>query len=86
MQRATEETERDARQDQRVLVFNTIWIVWLLILAYLGFVAWMLLQEEDVKLYSLHSLTKFFQSLARVSGTCALLLEQRYNEHIELLH
>lgn len=86
MQGTPEEAERHAYQDQRVLVFSTIWIVWLLVLIYIGFVAWLYLQDEEVKLRGLHATMRFFQAIARNAGVCALLIEQRYNDHIELLH
>lgn len=86
MQESSREAESVPSEGQRILVFNATWIIWFAVLAYIGFVVWLLLQEEDYKLNFLHTSIRILHSIAHSTGWAALALEQRYNEHIELLH
>lgn len=85
MQGTAEETQRYARQNQG-LSFHKLWIVWLIIIVYVGLICYFMWQDDEIRLYRLHSATQFFQRIATVAGTLAIECEHRYYEHAELLH
>lgn len=67
--------------------FHTfVWFVRIAACAYLIGIVWTVWQEDEAKLYILHSWIKMLQGMARVLGTWALEAEAAYNEVASLLH
>jgi len=53
---------------------------------YLIFLFYGLWQYDEVKLHTLHSITRMLQTSARVLGLWALEFENAYNEYVDALH
>lgn len=56
------------------------------VVLYIAFNLYLLWQDDEIRLSVMHSLIHFLQYSARLVGSCALALEQDYNEYVQLLH
>lgn len=86
VQGAPGEAESVPFEGKRVFVFNTTWLVWLVVAAYFGVIIYWIWSDEESKLYRLHKMTQFWQSIARFAGQRALQSEHDYFDYAELFH
>jgi uncharacterized membrane protein YqjE len=71
---------------QDLYVEAAIWLIRLGAIIYLLSLVTVLMNDDELRLYILHALTRIFQTLARTFGLWALELEQSYNEYVSTLH
>lgn len=77
---------QDEQPDTKLSPQLLIWAIRFLTIAYLATVMYNLLSEDEIRLHLLHGTVRLLQSLARLFGGWALLVENHYNEYVGTLH
>ena len=63
-----------------------VWIIRFIVVIWIVSVIFLVLQDEGVKLRTLHATLRACQTIARIAGQMALLTEREYNDLVDSLH
>jgi hypothetical protein len=86
MQMQAGETEPNPPEHQGNLEEYYEWFIRAVIIGYIAGLCYAALRNDKYRLELLHIGIKTLQRIARTAGTCALLVEQAYNDTASSLH
>lgn len=77
---------RPSSEDQEHAKQALIRVIRILLIAYLVMSMAYIWDEEEVRLHVWHTTIKVLQNTARLLGSWAIEVENKYNEHVKTLH
>lgn len=74
------------RKNQDLSLNGIVWFIRLAAIVYISGIMFRIWDDDEIQLHVLHGITRLLQTTARLVGTWALRVEEKYNKTVDSLH